>query len=67
MAIGRKLGWGIVRGIETGIVGVLRHKSQMTRWGIRWVEKYDGYCWEIGQGLSYSGNSVGEEALASLC
>jgi hypothetical protein len=41
MAIGSKLESGIVRGIETGIVGVLCHKREMTRWGIRWVEKYN--------------------------
>lgn len=46
--------------IERGIVGVLRHKSQMTRLGIGWVGKYNGKCWGIGQGLAHFGDSVGE-------
>jgi hypothetical protein len=46
-----KLGWEIVWVIGTGIVGVLLHRSQMSRWGISWVGKYNGKCWGIGQGL----------------
>jgi hypothetical protein len=35
---------------DSGIImGGLCHRSHMTGWAVRWVEKYSGKCWEISK------------------